>query len=75
VNTDKPHTLLPDHLFIKKTYLADDPWERREILKELHNTPAAGHPGIANTWELVQQHYKGPRLRKFVEEYVKGCPT
>src|SRR6266567_3683106 len=37
-------------------------------------TPAAGHPRIANTWELVRQHYEGPRLRQFVEEYVKGCP-
>jgi hypothetical protein len=33
----------------------------------------AGHPGIANTWELVKQQYKGPRLRQFVEEYIKGC--
>jgi hypothetical protein len=33
----------------------------------------AGHPGIANTWELVKRQYEGPRLRQFVEEYVKGC--
>jgi hypothetical protein len=42
-------------------------------VKELHDTPAAGHPRIANTWELVKQHYKGPRLRQFMEEYIKGC--
>ena len=45
----------------------------QEILREIHNSQAGGHPEIANTWELVRQHYKGPRLREFVEEYVKGC--
>jgi len=31
-----------------------------EVIKELHDTPAAGHLGIANIWELVRQHYEGP---------------
>jgi hypothetical protein len=65
--------LLPDTLFSRKTYLLDDLEIRRQAVKELHDTPTAGHPGIANTWELVKQHYEGPRLRQFVEEYVKGC--
>ncbi len=25
-------------------------------------------------WNLVTQHYEGPRLRTFVEQYVQGCP-
>ncbi len=68
--------LLPLSLFIRhtlkvwKTYLADDQEKRREILQELHSSPAAGHPGIANTWSLVTQNYKGPQLRAFVEQYV-----
>jgi hypothetical protein len=68
--------LLPDTLFShsRKTYLEDDTTKRREAVQELHDTPTAGHPGIANTWDLVRQHYEGPRLRQFVEEYVKGCP-
>jgi len=80
VDSNLPCTLLPDHLFsppppvaIKKTFLSDDPKARRQILRSLHDSPAAGHPGIANTWELVREHYEGPRLRQFVEEYVKGC--
>src|SRR5712672_3000716 len=73
-DTDEPRTLLPDHLFLKKTYLNDDSEIRQKAVKELHNTPAAGHPGIANMWELVRQHYEGPRLRQFVENYIKGCP-
>jgi len=81
VDSDLPRTLLPDHLFslpydtlvANKTFVADDPETHREILHSLHNTPIAGHPGIANTWELIREHYEGPRLHQFVEEYVKGC--
>ena len=75
MNVNEPHVLLPDHLFIKKTYLKDDVSLQRQAVKELHNTPLARHPGIANTWELVRDHYEGPQLQKLVEEYVKGCPT
>jgi hypothetical protein len=37
--------------------------------------PIAGHPGIANTWALVNEQYDGDGLKQFVEQYVKGCPT
>jgi hypothetical protein len=49
--------------------------ERRRAVYELHDTPIAGHPGIANTWALVNERYEGQGLKQFVEQYVKGCPT
>ena len=73
VNSDEPCILLLDDLFSKKIFLADNPDKRREVLRQLHDSPSAGHPGIANTWELVRMHYEGPCLRQFVEDYVKGC--
>jgi reverse transcriptase-like protein/integrase-like protein len=66
--------LLSPSLFLHKAYLEDDPDKRRAILQELHSSPLAGHPGIANTWALVNRHYEGPQLRTFVEQYVRGCP-
>jgi reverse transcriptase-like protein/integrase-like protein len=75
--------LLPLSLFLchalcsnltHKIYLEDDPDKRRKVLQELHNSPSAGHPGIANTWSLVSRHYKGPRLHAFIEQYVRECP-
>jgi hypothetical protein len=69
-------TLLPDHLFVQSIFLKEDnDDERRRVLKEIHDMPTGGHPGIANTWDLVRRRYQGPRLREFVEEYIKGCPT
>ena len=80
VDSNEPHILLPDHLFaltnpieVHKIFLEDNPDLRRDILQTLYDSPAAGHPGISNTWELVHEQYKGPRLQEFVEQYVKGC--
>ena len=80
VDSNEPCILLPDHLFtptnpikVYKIFLEDDPDLWCDILQTLHNSPAAGHPGISNTWELVHEQYKGPRLWEFVEQYVKGC--
>ena len=62
VDSDLPCTLLPDHLFsplppdalaIAKTYIADDLETCHKILHSLQDSPAAGHLGIANTWELI----------------------
>jgi hypothetical protein len=74
VDTTAPRILLPPDLFTRKIYLPDNPEQRRRALLELHDTPTAGHPGIANTWQLVSRQYEGPRLRQYVENYVKGCP-
>jgi len=79
VNPSPSITILPEQLFAckiyqsTKTYLEDNPETWHKILYDIHNTPIWGHPDIANTWDLVRQWYEGPRLRQFVEEYIKGC--
>jgi hypothetical protein len=73
VNTKEPCILLPSSLFSKKVFLEDNLKICWTILQELHDGPSGGHPGIANTWNIVKRSYKGPRLWQFVEEYVKGC--
>jgi len=79
VNPNKNVTLLPENLFVNqeikvnKVYLEDNPETRHKVLQEIHDSPISGHPGISNTLDLVKQNYEGPRLCKFVEDYVKGC--
>jgi len=60
-------------LHANKIFLEDNLDLRQDILQTLYDSPAAGYPGISNTWELVCEQYKGPRLRKFMEQYIKGC--
>ena len=46
---------------------------RASIIRE-HHTPAhAGHPGVAQTQELVQRTFWWPSLLKDVGAYVRGC--
>jgi len=48
---------------------------KRGVITFFHDTPAMGHPGIANTYELLRRDYWWPNMRKDVEDYVKGCAT
>src|SRR5260221_363874 len=68
--------LLPPSLFeskINKVFLEDDTETCHRILHQIHDTPVGGHPGISNTWDLINRRYEGPHLHQFVEQYVKGC--
>src|SRR6266404_1607674 len=47
--------------------------ERRKIVREFHDPPMAGHPGITWTKDLITRTYWWPKLQKDVEDYVEGC--
>ena len=50
-------TVRENHLFVsaaQKQYLEEDDETRRKILREVHDTPVGGHPGISNTWHLIK---------------------
>jgi len=54
--------LLPEHLFACKIYFENNVETQRKILQKIYDTPIRGHPGISNTWNLVNCKYKGPQL-------------
>ena len=60
-------------ILVCTTYLDEDPNLQHKVLRETHDSPIGGHPGISNTWNLIKRKYQGPGLHKFVEQYVKGC--
>src|SRR5438552_17547053 len=47
--------------------------EQIPLIAQHHNSPLAGHPGIAKTFKLLSQNYSWPNMRQDIEEYVKGC--
>ena len=61
-------TVLPNTLFVNKFSLSNNINERQKAVRELHDTPIAGHLGIANTWALVNDQYEGEGLWQFVEQ-------
>ena len=46
---------------------------KRGVIHFYHDTPSAGHPGIANTFQLMKRDYWWPNMKQDVEQYVKGC--
>ena len=53
-------------------YVPDGP-PRLQVLQHCHDSPMAGHFGVRKTLDLISRHYWWPRLRHFVEEYVRSC--
>jgi len=43
------------------------------LLREIHDQPMVGHPGIAKTVEIVQQNYCWPGIKNTVEKYIDNC--
>jgi hypothetical protein len=60
-------------LYKGKSYIPADSDLRREIIKDFHESPISGHPGIFKTLYLLKEHYWWPRMSTMVKQYVDGC--
>jgi len=58
----KGRIVIPNHLELRK-----------DILASCHDSPLAGHFGVAKTADLFSRDYYFPGYLKFVENYVLGC--
>jgi len=41
------------------------------VIRDYHDNPLQGHPGVSKTVELLQREYATPRLRAHVKKYIK----
>jgi len=48
---------------------------RLNVIRQTHDQPAVGHPGIRNTLSMASRVFFWPRMRKDVEQYVQNCHT
>jgi transposase InsO family protein len=46
---------------------------RRRIVQKLHTAPAAGHPGIAGTLELIRRHFYWPKMTAYIRRFIAHC--
>lgn len=51
------------------------PDEVKKILRDNHDSPSAGHPGIARMLERIKSQYWWKNMRSDIENYVKGCKS
>ena len=58
-----------------RTFVPDFEELRRRIIETTHDPPAAGHPGIAKTYELLRRSWFWPNVHEDVARYVRNCGT
>ena len=44
-----------------------------DLLREIHEPPASGHPGFNRMEDLLRRDYYWPNMRKAVRRYVRNC--
>ena len=44
-----------------------------DILRDHHDAPLAGHPGVARSLELLSRNYWFPGMNAFVRDYTNSC--
>ncbi len=49
------------------------PEQRLEILYDRHDSPVAGHGGVARTHALVAKDFWWPGMRNYIKNYVQTC--
>jgi transposase InsO family protein len=49
------------------------PPDTNAVIRQFHDDPSAGHPGVAATLALLRRHYSWPTMRADVDAYVRTC--
>ena len=44
------------------------------VIRDYHDPPAYGHPGVKRTKELINRTYDSPYLKQSIEDYIRSCP-
>lgn len=76
LKTSKPDwTINPEGFLLYKAvpYVPLDNDLRQDLIKEYHESPTSGHPGIFKTLVLIKPHYWWPGQTIFVKKYIDGC--
>lgn len=48
---------------------------RTKLLSECHDSPLAGHLGVAKTYDRLSEHYYWPKMKQSIEHYCQSCLT
>jgi len=47
--------------------------QQAEIIRQYHDEPVYGHPGIKKTVELIQRNYSFKNMKEAVTDYIRKC--
>lgn len=61
--------------FHNRVYVPDIDCIRLKIIQEFHDSQNAGHFGSRKTFNLVHRYYHWPKIKQYIQSYVKTCDT
>uniref|UniRef100_A0A3B3D3I6 Gypsy retrotransposon integrase-like protein 1 n=1 Tax=Oryzias melastigma TaxID=30732 RepID=A0A3B3D3I6_ORYME len=67
-NNPPPPSCPADQIYVPPTH-------RQRVLHLVHDTPAAGHPGMMGTQTLVKNSFWWPTMQSDVAQFVTNCAT
>ena len=44
-----------------------------QLIREAHDLPASGHPGMNRTLDLLRRSYCWPKMRTTIKRYIRNC--
>ena len=44
-----------------------------KVIKEIHDQPAVGHPGMERTLGMARRHYYWPGMKKMIQHFIRNC--
>ena len=56
-------------------YIPNDDELKLQVLHSCHDSPVSGHLGQDKTLELASRNYFWPRMRQYINQYIKSCDT
>ncbi|GIZ39392.1 hypothetical protein CKM354_000277800 [Cercospora kikuchii] len=66
--------LREDLLFYRnRLYVPNNEELYDQVLRLCHETPAAGHPGRARTYQIVSRDYYWPGMSAYIRRWVQNC--
>lgn len=71
INVDEPENEEETPALSSKVFVPED--KRLDLIREVHDQPAVGHPGIRRTVQMMQRFFEWPSLRADVDRYVRNC--
>ncbi len=48
---------------------------QQRLIREFHNSEAAGHPGIDRTLDAISKHYFWPHMKRSIKKHVMECES
>ena len=56
-----------------KMWIPNNEVLKAKLIKEIHDQPSSGHPGIHKTIELFKRNYQWPQMRRDIRRYIRNC--